>query len=272
MLKARRFRPGATIRLLDRDGSPGDIRLRLLERRGSDGAWLVAVLADEPTLAILDRVGLTPLPPYIRAARKRRGEPSDDASDRETYQTVYAGEAGSVAAPTAGLHVTPDLLRTLDERGIRRGEVVLHVGMGTFKPVEVENLDDHPMHAEWCSMPEPITREIRDRAEGKRQGRVIALGTTSVRTIETYARVSASEPHPGSIQTRLLIAPGHAPLWTQGLLTNFHLPRSTLLALVAAMLDDPPGTGARRVRELYAEAIDMHYRFYSFGDAMLILP
>ncbi len=296
MLKSRRFREGARVRLFDREGGESDVALEMRGRAG-DGAWVVNVAIDADgtpatlggrgdtssyvgTPAILDRVGLPPLPPYILAARKRRAAEGDAGADLEHYQTVYAREAGSVAAPTAGLHFTPGLLSDLDNLGIERGELVLHVGMGTFKPIEVERVEDHPMHSEWCSMDTGLGEAIRERIDGNRQGRVIAVGTTSVRTIEAYAReVGSRESWPSAIETRLMIAPGERLYWTQGLLTNFHLPRSTLLALVAAMLEEPGSersgikrSGIERLLAIYREAIVERYRFYSFGDAMLILP
>ena len=273
MLKSRRFREGAKIRLFDRAGRESDVRLEMIERTG-DGAWIVDVFAENgSTLEVLDRVGLPPLPPYILAARKRREQLGDPASDLEHYQTVYAREAGSVAAPTAGLHFTPELLADLDNRGIERGELLLHVGMGTFKPVEAERLEDHPMHSEWCSMEQALGEAIRSRVDANRQGRVIAVGTTSVRTMEAFARRTAEDcAWPEAIETRLMLAPGDQLRWTQGLLTNFHLPRSTLLALVAAMLETPERSGIDRLLEVYREAVSERYRFYSFGDAMLVLP
>ncbi len=273
MLKSRRFREGARVRLFDRAGHPSDVVLEMIERAG-DGAWVVRVSSESGrTLEVLDRVGLAALPPYILAARKRRLESGDPQGDLEHYQTVYAREAGSVAAPTAGLHFTPQLLADLDNLGIERGELLLHVGMGTFKPIEVERIEDHPMHSEWCSMDQGLGEAIASRIDANRQGRVIGVGTTSVRTIEAYARHAAShEAWPSAIETRLMLSPGEQLLWTQGLLTNFHLPRSTLLALVAAMLETPERPGIDRLLEIYREAIDERYRFYSFGDAMLILP
>ncbi len=273
MLKSRRFREGARIRLFDRGGRESDVVLEMIER-ARDGAWVVGVKPEgADTLELLERVGLPPLPPYILAARKRREELGDPASDLEHYQTVYAREAGSVAAPTAGLHFTPGLLENLDRLGIERGELLLHVGMGTFKPIDAENIEDHPMHSEWCSMDEALGEAIRSRIDGNRQGRAIAVGTTSVRTIEAFARKTEGEnAWPGAIETRLMLVPGERLHWTQGLLTNFHLPRSTLLALVAAMLDSPGESGVDRLLEVYREAVRERYRFYSFGDAMLILP
>lgn len=271
MVKSRRFRAGAPIRLLNRAGEPADVRLTLLRRAGEEepGAWVVRVEGSGNSEQILDRVGHPPLPPYIRAARKRAGAGGQTPDDLDRYQTVFAREAGSVAAPTAGLHFTPGLLDALDRRGVERTSVLLHVGTGTFKPVETETLEAHAMHSEWCSLGEEPARAVLERAEGRRGGRVLAVGTTAVRTLEAYAMAHArTGVVPPSMETDLLIAPGHRFAWVQGVMTNFHLPRSTLLALVAALFPD----GMDRVGEIYAEAIRERYRFYSYGDAMLILP
>lgn len=284
LIKARRARPGSVLTLLDTSDHPSDVVLTLVERvEDEEGGWLASVTSGanpvEPgaSPSILARVGRTPLPPYILAARRAHGEGVPDQADRERYQTVYASEqSGSVAAPTAGLHFTPVLLDTLERAGVRSEEVVLHVGTGTFRPVETESLLDHPMHREWCSMsPETCARIAATRLAGA-PSRVIAVGTTTVRTLESYAThpEAGSGLWPPSIDTRLLITPGHRFRWVDGMLTNFHLPRSTLLALVAAALELPayPGSGIRRVKEAYAIAIREGYRFYSYGDAMLILP
>ncbi len=279
LIKARRHTPGRVIELTAPDGRDSGVRLELLGRaRDEAGAWRVAAWSiDDPGLdtpGMLARAGRPPLPPYIRHARRDAGQtPENDEQDRDRYQTVYAGPLadpgrasappGSVAAPTAGLHFTAALLETLHGRGIGTHEVVLHVGAGTFKPIEVDDLNDHPMHREWCSMPAGV-RDAVFNAD-----RVIAVGTTSTRTVESYAPlVARGGDIPDWIETDLLIAPGYRWRRVDGLLTNFHLPRSTLLALVAAML---PG-GIDRLRAVYAEAIRERYRFFSFGDAMLILP
>ncbi|MCB9845013.1 MAG: tRNA preQ1(34) S-adenosylmethionine ribosyltransferase-isomerase QueA [Phycisphaeraceae bacterium] len=266
MLKARRFRAGAVVEVFDRHGLPSDVRLTLMEPSVAEpGAWVVAVSPTDGAETVLSRVGLAPLPPYILAARRNREEACDDAADRGQYQTVYAREAGSIAAPTAGLHFTEPVLEAVRSHGVEVRGVVLHVGTGTFRPVESEVIEDHPMHEEWCSMDRETIDAVRDRASGVRPGRVIAVGTTAARTLETYAS-GRGTPHP--IRTRLLITPGYRLRWTHGLLTNFHLPRSTLLAMVAALF---PG-GVKDVLGIYRHAIDRRYRFYSFGDAMLILP
>jgi S-adenosylmethionine:tRNA ribosyltransferase-isomerase len=198
--------------------------------------------------------GHVPLPPYIA-----RG---DEASDRERYQTVYAREAGSVAAPTAGLHFTPALLARLEERGVSRAEVVLHVGAGTFKPVDVDDPADHTMHEERYSIPAESAEAVtRTQVAGKR---VWAVGTTSVRTLESAAD-DAGMVHAGDGETRIFIRPPAHLRVVDALVTNFHLPRSTLLMLVAA------AAGYELTMRAYREAIAERYRFYSYGDAMVVV-
>lgn len=269
LLKGRRLRAGTVIEV-EQAGEPAGVRLSLLApHAGEPGAWVVSV---EPmgieSLALLERIGLPPLPPYILKERRRRHESIETPDDRERYQTAYAGSsAGSVAAPTAGLHFTPQLLEALAARGTRRTEVLLHVGTGTFRPVETEHVEEHPMHEEWCSMSPAAAEAVTScRASGDP---VVAIGTTSARTLESYAAMAATPGFPpASLSTRLLITPGYSWRWTDALFTNFHLPRSTLLALVAAMLPE----GVPRVLSLYRTAIERRYRFFSYGDAMLILP
>lgn len=273
-LKGRHLRATAVVDVRDREGQSSGIRLVILDRSADEpGAWLVRVEGEEglSSAEVLERVGWTPLPPYILAARKHGGSGGDERADRQEYQTVYAREdqAASVAAPTAGLHFTPELLSRLAAAGIGRADVTLHVGSGTFKPVETDFVEQHPMHAEWCSMSRETVEAIRwTRAAG---GRVIPAGTTAARTIESYAAVvERGEEPPPWLQTRLLITPGYRFLWMDGLMTNFHLPRSTLLALVGAVLD-VQGDGLARVKSLYERAVGAGYRFYSFGDAMLVV-
>ncbi len=276
LVKARRHRPGRVLAVLDRGHKRTSIRLEFLEPDETEtGAWRLAVWderdAEATTPALLDRVGLAPLPPYIRHARRDAGLDQDRDDDRDRYQTVYAtdddahhapGASGSVAAPTAGLHFTPELLERLASMGVPRTSVTLHVGTGTFKTVEADDLNDHPMHAEWCAIPPEAAARLRAA------DRVIAVGTTAARTLEAFASLPPGAPVPEWVETDLLIQPGHTWRAMQGLLTNFHLPRSTLLALVAALFPD----GIERVHAIYAEAIHERYRFFSFGDAMLILP
>ncbi len=305
LLKLRRAKPGVIVRALHSDGTPGPIHLRLMERIGAEsgddtGGWRVAVEghdAGATTRYVLERIGLTPLPPYILAARRRHDEASGiarDRHDREVYQTVYAAAdeheshgRGSVAAPTAGLHFTPDLLSRLNAGGVDRTEVVLHVGMGTFKPVETEFVERHAMHGEWCEVP-PETAHRLQRAPHASEGSrspiatdphphpptVVAVGTTTARTLESFASPDEMLATPAK-ETRLLITPGHRFRHVGALMTNFHLPRSTLLAMVAAFLDDDDrvrGEGLSRLLAAYRTAVDAGYRFYSFGDAMVILP
>jgi S-adenosylmethionine:tRNA ribosyltransferase-isomerase len=201
----------------------------------------------------MTRVGHTPLPPYVRR--------NDRPEDRERYQTIYARESGSVAAPTAGLHFTEELLGRLVSAGIGCAEIILHVGHGTFQPVKVENVEDHRVAAEPFWIPEQAAEAIgKTRANG---GRVLAVGTTVTRALETAARADGTFQEAG--ETDLVIAPGHRFRAIDGLLTNFHLPRSSLLLLVCSF------AGRDRILAAYAEALQQGYRFYSYGDAMLIL-
>ena len=271
-IKGRHTRAGANFDLHGATGGPGGVRVRVLERSSIEpGAWLVEVMGVDglATGAILERIGHVPLPPYILAARRHASHREEEGSDRERYQTVFAraDQAASVAAPTAGLHFTPELLERLSAGGVARADVVLHVGSGTFRPVEAEYVEQHPMHSELCSMPGSTVEAIRRTRESG--GRVIAVGTTSARTIEAFA-AEIEEGRGGQewLETRLLIAPGYRLRWVDGLMTNFHLPRSTLMALVSAFLD---GDGVARLKGLYAGAIQRGYRFYSYGDAMLVL-
>jgi S-adenosylmethionine:tRNA ribosyltransferase-isomerase len=237
---------------------PGPLRLELVGRR--DGHWLARPSEPGSAVELLGRFGHVPLPPYIRKGRAA-------APDRERYQTVYARAAGSVAAPTAGLHFTPRVLERLTERGIDRAFVTLHVGLGTFQPVEVEDVSQHRMHREWGEFPAATAAAINAcRARG---GRVVAAGTTSVRLLETAAlasrRVDPGGVAPWSGETDLFIHPPYTFQVVDALLTNFHLPRSTLLLLVAAF------AGVDLIRRAYKTAVDEQYRFFSYGDAMLIV-
>jgi len=238
--------------------------MRLVERLAR-GMWLVDVAPADSPERVLARVGLAPLPPYIRrdAAASERGDASAcrDSMDRERYQTVFAVEPGAIAAPTAGLHFTPQLLDRLREDGVAIAGVTLHVGLGTFQPVEVEDLGDHPMHEEWYHLP-AVTADLIERTRS-RGGRVVAVGTTTVRVLETCID-AAGHNRPGEGWTRLLIQPPYEIRSVDMLLTNFHLPRSTLLALVCAF------AGRELIMRAYSAAIAAGYRFYSYGDAMLI--
>jgi S-adenosylmethionine:tRNA ribosyltransferase-isomerase len=235
------------IRVVLEDGSR-------IEVRGREGPFYRLESLDESAASLFERLGHVPLPPYIERA--------DASSDRERYQTVYAREAGAVAAPTAGLHFSEPMLDSLREAGIGTAFVTLHVGAGTFQPVRVEELADHRMHAERFELFAETCESIeRARAVG---GRVVAVGTTAVRTLETAA---ANGPlKPGAGESRLFIYPPYEFQVVDGLLTNFHLPESTLLMLVAAF------AGREPVMAAYRHAVDQRYRFFSYGDAMLILP
>lgn len=254
ILAHTRGRPalGESITLVDRGGDEG-LALELVGR-GAGGTWLVRPSVAGPVEGLLDRVGRVPLPGYIRGGEEARG-------DLERYQTVFARVAGSAAAPTAGLHFTPDLLAALAARGVGRADVTLHVGIDTFRPITAQRLDDHPMHTEWCACPEPAAAAVRDtRAHG---GRVVAVGTTAMRTLETAARSGVISAWSGP--TDLFIKPGFSFRAVDCLLTNFHLPRTTLLVLVSTFAP------RELIRRAYAEAILGRYRFLSYGDAMLVL-
>lgn len=280
LIKAKRARAGRTIVLFDPSDSPTRIEMTLAERLG-DGGWMVEVRdwSGEvgSTLEALERVGRTPLPPYIRGARKDKGIRHTDDEDRAWYQTAYAHEPegmhpdevglGSVAAPTAGLHFTPGLLERLVGQGVERSEVSLHVGAGTFQPIEAEEIEGHDMHAEWCSLA-PSGRAALEQAANEGSGRVIPVGSTSARTLESFAGEGQGE---GWLSTSLMITPGYQWRVADGLLTNFHLPRSTLLVMVASLFGEGE-EAVGRLRAIYDEAVRERYRFFSYGDAMLVLP
>ncbi|GAB4141426.1 MAG: tRNA preQ1(34) S-adenosylmethionine ribosyltransferase-isomerase QueA [Cyanobacteria bacterium J069] len=210
------------------------------------------VAGGQSFLSVLYLLGQVPLPPYIQASQ----------ADAEQYQTVYGDRPGSAAAPTAGLHFTPDLLDRLSQQGIQQTFVTLHVGVGTFRPVEAETITDHQMHGEWLEIsPETVAKIAATKASG---GRVIAVGTTATRALEGASQSGQLQPYCG--KTNLFIYPGYQWQVVDGLITNFHLPKSSLMMLVSALI------GRERLLALYEEAIAQSYRFYSFGDAMLILP
>jgi S-adenosylmethionine:tRNA ribosyltransferase-isomerase len=225
--------------------------------RAEDGSLALDFEGDEPVELLLERAGRMPLPPYIAAKR-----PTDER-DADDYQTMFAAEPGAVAAPTASLHFTPDLLHALEAAGVDHATLTLHVGAGTFLPVKADDTDDHRMHAEWGR----IDRAAADRmnAARARGGRIVAVGTTSLRLIESAARDDGViEPFEGD--TSIFITPGYRFRSVDGLMTNFHLPRSTLFMLVSALM------GRDRMLEAYAHAVERGYRFYSYGDASLLLP
>ena len=202
-------------------------------------------------LEVLDRLGKMPLPPYIK----------EELQDRERYQTVYSREVGSAAAPTAGLHFTNELLEEIRNRGVLTEYVTLHVGLGTFRPVKAENIEDHDMHAEFCMIPEATAKAVTETKQ--RGGRVIAVGTTSCRTLESFSAEDGSLC-PSSGWTNIFIYPGYRFKCVDALVTNFHLPESTLIMLVSAL------AGRENVLRAYRDAVDERYRFFSFGDAMFI--
>lgn len=248
-------KPGKRLRVGDAIAFAPDLSAEVRDKREGGDVELRFSVAGSDLMAALHRHGVMPLPPYIR---RPEGE---DAADRDDYQTVFAAREGAVAAPTAGLHFTPGLLARLDERGIRRVPVTLHVGAGTFLPVKVEDIRDHRMHAEWGE----IGRETAEAvAEARRAGgRVVAVGTTSLRLLESAAAEDGTLA-PFSGDTDIFITPGYRFKIVDLLLTNFHLPRSTLFMLVSAF------AGLDRMRAAYAHAIASGYRFYSYGDTSLL--
>ncbi len=225
--------------------------------RGADGSWALAFTGDEPVELLLERAGRMPLPPYIAARR------AADASDRADYQTMFAAEPGAVAAPTAALHFTPALMAALAAAGVGHATLTLHVGAGTFLPVKATDTAAHQMHAEWGR----IDAATADRLNAVRAagGRVIAVGTTSLRLIESACDADG-QVRPFEGDTAIFITPGYRVRGIDGLLTNFHLPRSTLFMLVSALM------GLDRMQAAYAYAIQHGYRFYSYGDSSLLLP
>lgn len=249
-----RLRPGERIAL--QPVASGD-EIQLLSR-GEAGRWRVALLSDNETETVLNRSGRSPLPPYIR-----RSEAADelDASDGQRYQTVFAVRPGAVAAPTAGLHFSEATLGRLARRSVEHVFVTLHVGLGTFAPLKVASLDEHTMHSEWYELDEAAASTVT--ACRKRGGHVVAVGTTSLRVLETCAAKGPLSVSSG--WTDLFIRPPYAFRAVDRLLTNFHLPRTTLLALVMAFAD------RQLIRAAYTHAMAQRYRFYSYGDAMLIL-
>lgn len=225
--------------------------------RGEDGSLALDFAGDEPVELLLERAGRMPLPPYIAAKRPT------DARDADDYQTMFAAEPGAVAAPTAALHFTPDLIAALDAAGIGHETLTLHVGAGTFLPVKADDTDDHRMHAEWGRIDAATADRLN--AVRARGGRVIAVGTTSLRLIESASgEDQVIRPFEGD--TAIFITPGYTFRGIDGLLTNFHLPKSTLFMLVSALM------GRERMQAAYAHAIANGYRFYSYGDASLLLP
>lgn len=270
MCKTRgKIEPGETVVLLDRNSQPL-FNLKLLMRL-EDGQWaalpLIQALDDDPELGpaiakgerphwskLLQMVGRIPLPHYIR-----NGNMTD--ADLKDYQTVFAKQPGAVAAPTAGLHFTQDLLLQLKQKGVGIGRVTLHVGAGTFRPIQTEALAEHKMHSEWCSVESKVVDLIRETRQ--KGGRAVMVGTTCMRSIESASQSGTLEPFQG--HTDLFIRPGYEFRSADALLTNFHLPRTTLLVLVRTF------GGDELIKRAYEEAVAQEYRFFSYGDAMLIL-
>lgn len=239
-------KPGGRITL--DEGTP----LEVLGREGE--FYRLRFLTDEPMEKVLLRAGRMPLPPYIQ---REAG-----SADLERYQTVFARHAGAVAAPTAGLHFDQPLLAALEAKGVNFGHVTLHVGAGTFQPMRVESVHEHTMHSEWLNVGADLCQQVaRTRAAG---GRVIAVGTTVVRALETASRDGALKPYAG--ETNIFIFPGYRFRSVDALVTNFHLPESTLLMLVSAF------AGRERILAAYGHAVRQRYRFFSYGDAMLLFP
>jgi S-adenosylmethionine:tRNA ribosyltransferase-isomerase len=253
LLAHTRGRPAIGERVLLDACDGGAAVAMTLVGRCAGGGWLAEPDVAAPPEAILERVGRVPLPGYIRGGVEATG-------DRERYQTVYARESGSAAAPTAGLHFTDRLLADLAARGVGRASVTLHVGLGTFRPITAERLDDHVMHSEWCTCPpETVAAVAAARARG---GRVVAVGTTAARTLESAARSGTLAPWSGT--TDLFIRPGFVFRAVDCLFTNFHMPRTTLMVLVSTF------AGRAVIARAYEAAIHERYRFLSYGDAMLL--
>ena len=242
----KKTKPGTELSFGD-----GELRATVLETT-EGGNRIVRFHYDGIFLEVLERLGKMPLPPYIKA----------ELQDSERYQTVYSRELGSAAAPTAGLHFTKELLSEIEARGVRLAYVTLHVGLGTFRPVKEEEIEDHPMHAEFCVIPPETARIVTETKQSG--GRVIAVGTTSCRTLESFAAGDGTLK-PQSGWTDIFIYPGYRFKCIDALITNFHLPESTLIMLVSAL------AGRERVLSAYQTAVREKYRFFSFGDAMLIL-
>ena len=247
---AKRLKPGDTVEF-------GRGVSALVEERHADGSFTLAFAGDEPVEALLERAGTLPLPPYIAGKR------ATDEADRADYQTMFAREEGAVAAPTAALHFTPELVAALNAAGVKRETLTLHVGAGTFLPVKAEDTESHAMHAEWGRI--DAATAARLNAARSAGGRLIAVGTTSLRLLESAARADGTiAPFEGD--TAIFITPGYRFKAVDGLMTNFHLPKSTLFMLVSALM------GLERMQAAYAHAIAEEYRFYSYGDSSLLIP
>ncbi len=252
---ARKIKSGDILFL--RDTQKEDFCEAVLLEKMDEGKCRIGLKTEADAQTVLDQIGFPPLPPYI----KRDDDTKEAEIDRRRYQTVYARNAGAVAAPTAGLHFTENLIERLKQTGIRFAHITLHVGAGTFKPVTVENIEEHKIHQERFGIDEENARIIN--AAKNKGGRIITVGTTSTRVLETVACGSLIKADSGT--TDLFIKPGYEFKITDAMITNFHLPKSTLLALVAAF------AGLEKILTAYNHAIEQRYRFYSYGDAMLII-
>ena len=263
-------------------GPHDELRVRLLKPLAGIGMWQVEFICERPLMELLDEFGHTPVPPYV----KREGTAAEEQEDRERYQTIYAREVGSVAAPTAGLHFTPEIFAALEQKGVRRVAITLHVGPGTFRPVKADNIEDHQMDFEAFSVSPEAAEAIN--ACKQRGGRVFCVGSTTVRTLETVAAAvaeqqgegegprrtaesesSAAQPSPvvvpGCGASDIFIYPPYEFKVCDCMLTNFHLPQSTLLMMISAL------AGRERVLCAYAMAVQKNYMFFSYGDCMLIV-
>ena len=239
---------------MDIQHTPDEHLLLTLNEQCEDGSWLVTPNRRQNAFEVLDAFGTLPLPPYI-------GRKVADKDDQARYQTVFANQPGAIAAPTAGLHFTEELLDRCRQNGVSTTEVTLHVGIGTFRPVSSDKLSDHNMHSEWCQVSSQSAAEVLQTKASS--GNIVAVGTTSVRTLEAAQIVEGTDGWSGS--TNLFIQPGFQFRFVDNLITNFHLPGSTLIVLVAAL------AGYELTMEAYRKAVEQRYRFYSYGDAMLIL-
>lgn len=261
MLKpGKRAHPGSRVQLVATDGSPTSIAFEVLQKN-AEGHCQVLFEGTENVLDELDRIGEVPLPPYIEPARDRTFD------DQGRYQTVYAHQKGSVAAPTAGLHFTPNLLDQVQEKGIAIVKVTLHVGLGTFAPIKAETIDAHQMHRERFEISAAAAEALNQfRSEGRR---IVAVGTTSVRVLES-ATDENNQTRPQRARTNIFIYPPYRFRMVDALITNFHLPKSTLLMLVSALAAPEQVEGIEAIRRVYRTAIEQRYRFFSYGDATLI--
>lgn len=262
MLKpGKRVRAGTQVELLTSENEPSGIQFEVLEKN-EEGHCKLLFQGTDNILENLEDLGEVPLPPYIEPANQR------DYDDQNRYQTVYATHQGSVAAPTAGLHFSPDLLSQLSDRGVEIIKVTLHVGLGTFAPVKADHIEDHTMHSERYEIsPTAAERLTKLKAEGRR---IIAVGTTSVRVLESAVDAADQSIAPTNSRTNIFIYPPYSFRFVDALITNFHLPKSTLLMLISAMAAPGSQAGIQRIRKTYSEAIAHRYRFFSYGDAMFI--